>query len=387
MTRFAPIILKITLSLLPFCLPAQGIQFEHSSWAEILDKARTQGKPIFLDAFTSWCGPCKKMSEEVFRDSSVGAFFNAKFVNVKLDMERGEGIDISSKYRIWVYPSLLFIDSTGALLHRSAGYQKAEELLGLANTALDPTKNLAALERQYASGNRHRSFVLQYLEAKGAAYDPDAGQLANDFLKTETDLSTPENMNLLMRHIDDPYSAGFQFLLKNQPAFEERFGKRDVKVKIEVVFEEYLQRHPDLQLGEVQRLYGTIYPAGGEILASRYRLDYYRQKEDSENFAHSAIDHYARYPSEDPDELNEMASIFAEERSDPAQLQIALNWVQKAISLQETSYYQYTLAKVWAKMGKKKAARKAAIRSIELAKLEGEDPSFLEEFLTELKQR
>ncbi|MBC7774669.1 MAG: thioredoxin family protein [Phycisphaerae bacterium] len=382
--RQLPLLLPLLL-LLPSAAPAQGIQFEHTTWSETLTKAKSEGKLVFLDAVTTWCGPCKMMSKEVFPDTAVGTFFNAHFVNIKLDMEHGEGIEISSRYQIWVYPTLLFVDSTGEVQHRSAGFHNPQELIALGNTALDPTRNLAALEHQYASGNRRREFLLKYLEAKTLAFDPDAGQIANDFLKTEDNLGTPENMDLLMRHIDDPYSEGFQFLLKNRPVFEEKYGKREVKAKIESVFEDYLQSHPELQLGEVQRLYGTVYPEGGEAMASRYRLEYYYQKNDRENFARTAIEHYTRYPSDDPDELNEMAAIFAEEVSDPARLQTALDWVEKAISIQETSYYQYTLAKVWLKIGKKKAARKAAVRSLKLAEIEGEDTMLVEELLDSLK--
>ncbi len=382
--------LLLLLLLLPLLLTsplsAQGIQFEQSTLAETLAKAQKEGKTVFVDAMTSWCGPCKKMATEVFTDDVVGDFFNAYFVNIKLDMEKGEGIDVSNRYKIWVYPTLLFLDSTGKVLHRSAGYYAPEALIALARTALDPFHNLAALEAKYASGNRSREFLLKYLDAKTLAYDPDAGRIANDFLQTEENLRTSENMDLLMHHVNDPYSKGFRFLLKNRTLFEDEYGKREVKAKIETVFESYLQCHPGLQLGEVQRLYGTVYPEGGEELASRYRLDYYRQKGDTDNFAQTAIDHYNRYPSTDPDELNEMAAIFAEEIAKPAQLKIALSWVQKAISLQELSYYQYTLAKVWAKMGKKKSAQKAAERSIELAKIEGEDPLLAEELLAGLKK-
>lgn len=373
------------LLLLPSLLTAQGIQFEHGTWAETLAKAKTEGKLVFVDAVTSWCGPCKMMAKEVFPDSTVGAFFNQHFLSIKLDMERGEGVEISNRYRVWVYPTLLFVNDAGAAQHRSAGFHNTKELLALGKIALDSTRNLAGLERQYAGGDRRREFLLQYLEAKTTAYDPDAGRLANDFLKTEEDLGTPENMDLLMQHIDDPYSRGFKFLLKNRPDFEEKYGKREVKAKIESVFEGYLQSHPRLQLGEVQRLYGTVYPEGGEVLASRYRLDHYRQKGDTENFVRTALDHYTRYPSDDPDELNEMASIIAEEVTDAAALQTALTWVEKAIALQETSYYQYTLAKVWAKIGKKKNARQAAKRALELAKTEGEDTLLIEEFLESVK--
>ena len=369
------------LLLFSIASSAQGIQFEHGTWAEALAKSKAEGKPIFLDAVTSWCGPCKMMAKEVFPDPAVGAFFNANFVNIKLDMERGAGIEVSSIFRIWVYPTLVFVDTAGALLHRLSGYQNPQELLALGKLALDPDKNLASLEKQYASGNRQRAFVLKYLDAKSQAYDPDASRIANDFLKTETDLGAPENMNLLMQHVDDPYSAGFQFLLKNRPRFEEKFDKREVKVKIETVFEGYLQSHPGMELEAVQQLYKTAYPEGGEAMASRYRIDYYHQKKDAENFARAAIDHYKRYPSNDPDELDAMASIFVEEVNDPAQLQKALGWSQKAIAIQETYYYQYTLAKLWAKTGKKKAAKKAAQRSIQLARAEGEDSTLMDEFL------
>jgi thiol-disulfide isomerase/thioredoxin len=380
--------LLLPLLLLPLLpLQAQGIQFEHITWPEALVKAKTEGRPIFLDALTSWCGPCKMMSKEVFTDSAVGAFFNTHFINLKLDMEAGEGIELSNQYRIWVYPTLLFVNDAGEVQHRAAGFHNPQEFMALAQKALDPAQNLAALEREYLAGNRRREFVLKYLEAKSAAYDPDAGRLANDFLKTEDNLGDSANMELLMRYEDDPYSRGFQFILKNRPSFETKFGNRQVKEKIESVFEGYLQSHPGLQLGEVQRLYGTVYPEGGEALASRYRLDYYRQKNDPENFASAAIDHYTRYPSDDPDELNEMASIFSEELKDAERLKIALGWVEKAISIQEISYFQYTRAKVLAKMGKKKAARKAAERSLELAKMEGEDTLLAEEFLQELKKK
>ena len=153
MTNIAPRFLPLALCFFSIFmghwgLSAQGIQFEHLSWSEVLAKSKAEGKPIFLDAVTSWCGPCKMMSKEVFTDSAAGRFFNANFLNIKLDMERGDGIEVSSKYRVWVYPTLIFVDSTGALLHRSAGFHNPQQLIALAKTALDPSQNLAGMERR-----------------------------------------------------------------------------------------------------------------------------------------------------------------------------------------------------------------------------------------------
>ncbi len=380
-SRFLWSFLIICCFFYPAHFLAQGISFRPITWEEALRQANAEGKMIFLDAVTSWCGPCRIMGREVFPDPMLTEFFDRHFVSIKLDMEKAEGIDVSNKYKVWVYPTLLFVDSSGKLWHRVVGYQSAPELLSMAKTALDPANNLAGLEMQYAAGNRKRDFMLQLLKAKTLAYDENTGQLANDFLKTEDSLDTPENMDLIYQHVDDPYSRGFRFLLKNRADFEEKYGKRPVKIKIESVFEAYMAAHPGLQLGEIQRLYGTIYPERGEELASRYRLQFYRQQKDPVQFALAAIDHYQRFPSEDPEELNEIAWLFSEEVDDPKQLHTALDWANKAVAKHETAYYQYTLGKLWLKLGKKKAARVAAERALELAKAEGEDTMLMEDLL------
>lgn len=69
---------------------AQGdaIQFEKGTWSEVLTLAKEQEKLVFLDAYTTWCGPCKKMDKEVFTASEVAAVYNKMFINVKMDMEK-----------------------------------------------------------------------------------------------------------------------------------------------------------------------------------------------------------------------------------------------------------------------------------------------------------
>jgi thioredoxin-related protein len=378
-------LLHLALFCLPCLLPAQGLRFEQGAWDELLAKAKKENKWVFLDAVTSWCGPCKMMSKNVFPEPEVGAFFNERFVSVQLDMEKGEGIEISNRYKVWLYPTLIFLNADGMVQHRSSGYLLPDALIALAKTALDTTQNLAALEKKYLGGNRDRDFMLAFIEAKTAAYDPDASRLANEFLRLEADYGSPQSMDLIMRHIDDPYSDGFRHLLKNRPEFEEKYGKREVKVKIESVFEAYLQKNPQLQLGEIQRLYGTLYPERGEELASRCRLDYYRQRHDDEAFARCAVDHYARFPSDDPDELGEMALIFAESVSDRSQLRQALAWSNKSLSVHETAYAYYVHARVLSKLGDHKAARKAAKKSKKLAKNSGEDSMLVDEFLKSIR--
>ena len=106
---------KITL-LIAFILTAvmvnaQGINFEKSTFADAVSKAKAENKLVFIDFYTTWCGPCKAMDANIFPNEKVGAYFNEKFVSIKLDAEKGEGITLAKKYEVKGYPTLLFLNN------------------------------------------------------------------------------------------------------------------------------------------------------------------------------------------------------------------------------------------------------------------------------------
>jgi len=110
----------------------QGIQFTEARWAAILKKAKEEKKIIFFDAYTTWCGPCKLLEKNVFTRADVGEVFNKNFINVRFDMESGEGLSLAKKYPLEGYPTLLFIDSRGKIVKKLVGYRNAEDLIDIA---------------------------------------------------------------------------------------------------------------------------------------------------------------------------------------------------------------------------------------------------------------
>jgi thiol-disulfide isomerase/thioredoxin len=363
---------------------AQGIVFEDLGWEEALAKAGKENKLVFLEAYTSWCAPCKRMAENTFPDPAAGRFYNTRFVNLRMDMEHREGPALAARFGVDVYPTLLFFDPDGAVAHRAAGFHDAAGFLALGEKAADRLQNLAALEKRYRSGDRSASLLLRLLETRAAAQDPRTGELAVQYLRSAGDPGSEQSMDVTMKYLDDPYSEGFKFLLQNRAAFERRYLPKTVQEKIEAVFENYLLKHPQLQLGEIQRLYAALYPEQSERLASAYRMTYYRQKEQPGQFAESAIDHYRRFPMDDPEELNEMAAIFCDFVADKEHLQQALEWSKQSVNIQEMWHNRLTLARLYAKTGKKKAARQSAMRAQALARAAGEDIAGIQQFLKEI---
>ena len=112
-----------------------GIEFSTLTFEQAKTKAKASNQLIFIDAFASWCGPCKKMAASSFKDAAVGELFNNKFINLKVDCELdADGLEIARLYKVRAYPTLLIVDSQGNLKKKVVGFQSAERLIELANS-------------------------------------------------------------------------------------------------------------------------------------------------------------------------------------------------------------------------------------------------------------
>lgn len=107
------------------------VRFMNGSWQEALNEAQKQNKPIMVDFYTTWCGPCKLMTKTTFASTQVGDFADANFIAFKVDCEKGEGIQLAQKYEVFNYPTIAFIDKNGNLLGKEIGYKNADDFLEL----------------------------------------------------------------------------------------------------------------------------------------------------------------------------------------------------------------------------------------------------------------
>jgi thioredoxin-related protein len=157
-------------------LRAEGIKWtEGLSWREVKELAAQQKKYIFLDCFTTWCGPCKMMDERVYSSDSVGNYFNKHFVNVKVQLDQtnndnqlvqswyNDATAIAKQYRIEAFPSFVFLSPEGKLVHKAAGYIGISQFVAMGQIAVEPGKKY---EDPYAEYDRlvadYKNGVVQY---------------------------------------------------------------------------------------------------------------------------------------------------------------------------------------------------------------------------------
>ena len=114
-----------------------GIQFTQITLEKAKKQAAKSGKLIFIDAYTDWCGPCKKMAATSFKDEEVGKVFNDNFINLKIEMEKNpDGQQVARRYNVRAYPTLLIIDANGNLVKQAIGFQTKDRLIALAESVL-----------------------------------------------------------------------------------------------------------------------------------------------------------------------------------------------------------------------------------------------------------
>lgn len=230
---------------------SKGVIFENLTLQEALNKAKANKKDpklIFMDCFTSWCGPCKDMTNNVFPLEVCGTFFNANFINIGFDMEKGEGIDIAKKYAVSVYPTFLILDSDGNEINRVIGSNKAEPFIESVKLAMNPANSPAAKQSAYEKDKSSEN-LYAYVGAMQSAYK---NKELNAFLNgVFFSLKPSEKYNeKIWRALTSPGGAMydtnsdvFHYLLMNKFEADRFLSKVKVDEHLLKTFKVYLMRY------------------------------------------------------------------------------------------------------------------------------------------------
>ncbi|MBK8701994.1 MAG: thioredoxin family protein [Saprospiraceae bacterium] len=210
---------------------AQGINFFQGTWAEALEKAKTEEKVLFVDAFAQWCGPCKAMAKNVFTRDDVGKFFNDNFINLKLDMETPDGRTFGDKYAVSAYPTLFFIDEKGKVIKKVVGGQKPEGLIAHGKEALQKNDNSEDLAKLYEEGNRDYDFMVKYIKSLNHAGKPSL-KIANDYLLSKPEITEEQNMLFVFEAATEADSKLFETVLANKSKIAKLVGEEVFNEKI-----------------------------------------------------------------------------------------------------------------------------------------------------------
>ena len=146
---------KIVIALVTIgCFALSNAQeIKWLSLNEALSLQKKSPKPIFMDVYTDWCGPCKMLDAKTFHDKGFMEFMSKNYYAVKFNAEGNSVVTyLTKKYtnpdfkegqkgrngvhqftnflNLEGYPTMVIFDKKGSITKTVVGYRTPEQLLG-----------------------------------------------------------------------------------------------------------------------------------------------------------------------------------------------------------------------------------------------------------------
>jgi len=372
----------------------EAIQFQELPFKELVAKAKKDNKIVFIDAYASWCGPCKMMERNVFTKKSVGDYYNSNFVNARFDMEKGEGREIAAKYGVRSYPTYLFLNGDGELVSQNFGYMEESMFLTMAQDINSPNNKKGSLKERFAKGEKDPEFLINIMKLNSSS-DFDFAKKASERYfqnKKKTEEFTKDDVGLLFFFLKSTEDKNYKVFTERKAEIikflpEETYKEFDNQMKLAKVVEqsvdtqnkiinsEYFMKTAELLVGKHD----------AEVKLNQTKLSYYEQNANFPEYEKAALAYYRNTEAFEPNELLKAAWIFSEHIKTQASLKKAAEWAEKSVMRGETSENTYILAKLYSLTGKKDMAKTYAEMSRNLAAQNQKDSSLAEKLLQEIQ--
>jgi len=224
------ILFSVICLMLTMTVQAQT-NFRELTFDQAAAAAKSEGKLVFVDVMTSWCGPCKMMARDVFPQKKVGDFMNEKFVSIKIDAEKGEGIEIAKTYKVNAYPTFLLLNPDKSEVARMVGGKQPDGFIAEIERLLDPNSTAEKMKERYEGGERTADLIKKYAGyLTDKAFDSRSGRnellaearkIVTDYFAglSDADRLKAENMFVYREYTQSTEDEAAKFMMANMKKF------------------------------------------------------------------------------------------------------------------------------------------------------------------------
>jgi hypothetical protein len=212
--------------------------------------------------------------------------------------------------------------------------------------------------------------------------DPKGDAVAQEYFKTQKDLTTDENIKWLNAFAINPNSVNHPTLLDNKEAITAKLHSEFLGNLAYNYFQSDYKKKLDLPAA--QQHLSEVYPEERGILSFYLATFYHKKNKETEQYNQTLTEYLTPENVDrfDSQELNSFAWYAYESFDDPAKIKQAIVWAQASVDKLSQYANNDTLAWLYFKAGDKENARITAEKAIALGKATGNDTSSTEELLT-----
>ncbi|MCJ8154929.1 thioredoxin family protein [Chryseobacterium sp. SSA4.19] len=371
----------------------EAIQFQELPFKDLVAKAKKENKIVFIDAYASWCGPCKMMERNVFTQKPVGDYYNSNFVNARFDMEKGEGREIAAKYGVRSYPTYLFLNGDGELVSQNYGYMEGNMFLSMAQDINSPNNKKGSLKERFAKGEKDPEFLINIMKLNSSS-DFDFAKKASERYfenKKKTDVFTKDDIGLLLFFLKSSEDKNYNVFTERKTEItkflpEETYKEFNNQMKLSKIVEQSIDTQNKRINSEyfMQAAEPLVGKHDAEVKLNQIKLSYYEHNANFPEYEKAALEYYKNTEAFEANELLKAAWIFSENVKTPSSLKKAAEWAEKSVMINETPENTYIVAKIYFLIGKKDLAKSYAEMSKEIAIRAQKDFSLADKLLQEI---
>ena len=360
----------------------EGIHFAQAmSWQQVLAKAKKENKYIFVDCYTTWCGPCKFMAKEIFPLKETGDAVNPHFISVGMQIDSTDQDSdtvkraypdarlISINYNIRAYPTFLYFNPDGQLVHRTEGSTRnAAEFISYTKDARNPDRQYYAMIEKFRSGSRD-TVMMEFLIT--LAVQNENGYLADSVIRAWLPLIknvyTIDRLQMIAQIAIEPGSPEFDLFYHNgekiDPLFKPGYAEN-------IVMNAVIQHNQSIMTAfnnpasapDWNKIYTEISSQYGAALAHQIvnsvKPVYYKRNKNWDLYISNLLPYLKEYESKlDPIDLNNGAWDIFQYSSRTDDLNYALSLSERSVDSQKNNpAFIDTYANLLYKLGRKTEA-------------------------------
>lgn len=316
----------------------QGIEFFHGTWEEALEASKKEGKAIFVDSYTTWCGPCKSMAKNTFTVKEVGDYFNKNFINVKFDMEKEEGVKFGHTYPVKAYPTLYFINDKGEVLKKVVGGQKPDGLIAHGKDALKMDDRSGEFEEAYLAGDRDYELVYGYVKALNNVGKPTL-RISNDYLDSNPEISEEQRLKFLFEAAVEADSKLFDEVISNKDQIKKLVGEELFNTRIIGACRKTYDKAIDFEYEglmdeAIRKAKVLMSDEDYTDFAYKSKMNYYESFKNEAEYINSAEDYIKATGKKNPIVLSYVAAdVCSNLKTDAKAVKKASKWAKEAYKI------------------------------------------------------
>lgn len=327
-----------------FPLHAQdSIRFDESGLEAVMQRAKTEKKPIFYMAYADWCPHCKNIKATTLKDAEVISFMNANYVFAGLNFEKSGSENFKTKYNVKTFPTFLVLDENGQELARFTGELKKDKFLSEVKLALNPKQQLPFLKAEYEKDKTNGINLMRYLVALKKGNDrKELNPIAHDYFEKVTDekMVNEVNWKIFTNGVSDIESREYQFVITNQQAFAAITSQKRVNDKFKNSVIELLKpivKTNDIATYKKQRAIAkTITSPVIDSLLFQFDLDHHEFNTNWNEYKKVATSNIKKFVWDSPKEIKSIVLNVMRNSTDASSLNQTLSWIKHSNELEES---------------------------------------------------